>query len=241
MGKERDRWEAVTLVRLHAVVEGQTEETFMRDVLAPVLGEHSVFADVHRVTTGRRGPRTYRGGLLNYSHLRRDLILWMKEDQQPESWFTTMIDLYGLPPDFPGYEESRSISDPFRRVEFLENKLKLDLDHSRFVPYIQLHEFEALLFSDPKSFSIAFPGETQSITLLADIRKKVATPEHIDDGAQTAPSRRIFDLLPQYAKTSSGPMIAREIGLAKIRKECTHFNAWIEVLLNLIAGLSRST
>jgi hypothetical protein len=122
------------LVRLHAVVEGQTEETFVRDVLAPVLGEESIFVDVHSVTTGRRGKKTYRGGFLRYEHLRRDLTIWMKQDRRQESWFTTMVDLYRLPDDVPGYEDARAISDPLRRAEFLEAKLKADLSHPRFVP-----------------------------------------------------------------------------------------------------------
>jgi hypothetical protein len=159
------------LIRLHMVVEGQTEETFVRDTLAPMLGERSVFADVHRVTTGRKGPRTYRGGFLKYEHLRRDLTLWMKQDQRFDSWFTTMVDLYRLPVDVPSYEESRSISDPVRRVQFLEGALKSNLSHPRFEPYIQLHEFEALLFSDPLGFSAAFPDETEAIANLCAHQK----------------------------------------------------------------------
>ena len=221
------------MVRLHMVVEGQTEETFVRDTLAPILGERSVFADVHRVTTGRKGLRTYRGGLLRYEHLRRDLTLWMKEDQRPDSWFTPMVDLYRLPPDVPGYDESRSISDPVRRVQFLEGALKSDLDHLRFVPYIQLHEFEALLFSDPGSFSIVFPDEADAIAKLVRIRETASNPEHIDDGAETAPSLRICNLFPQYTKTVHGPILARHIGLPRIRQECPHFNGWLEAILHL--------
>jgi len=221
------------LVRLHMVVEGQTEETFVRDSLAPALGERSVFADVHRITTGRRGPKTYRGGFLTYEHLRRDLSLWMKHDQRHDSWFTTMVDLYRLPPDVPGYERSRSIADPIRRVQFLEDALKSDLSHRRFVPYIQLHEFEALLFSDPESFSIVFPDEPEAIANLVRIREAALNPEHIDEGDETAPSRRICSLFPQYTKPVHGPIIARRIGLPRMQRECAHFNTWIEAILNL--------
>lgn len=221
------------MVRLHLVVEGQTEETFVRDVLAPVLGEQAVVADVHRVTTGRRGAKAYRGGLVTYRHLRRDLEIWMKEDKHPDSWFTTMVDLYRLPSDFPGLEKSRSIADPIKRVEFLEDELKSDLGRPQLVPYIQLHEFEALLFSDPESFSIAFPGRAKKIAALQEIRQAAASPEHIDDGAETAPSKRISKVLPEYVKTSSGPLIAQKIGLGRIRRECIHFDAWVAALLKL--------
>jgi len=156
----------------------------------------------------------------------------MKQDQRSDSWFTTMVDLYRLPPDIPGYEESRSISDPVRRVQFLEGALKSNLSHPRFEPYIQLHEFEALLFSDPRSFSIAFPDEPEAIANLVRIRETAFTPEHIDVGQETAPSRRICNLFPQYAKTVHGPIIAQKIGLSRIRQECAHFNAWLEAILS---------
>jgi hypothetical protein len=221
------------LVRLHVVVEGQTEEAFMRDILAPLLGERAIFADVHRVTTGRKHSETYRGGLVRYHHLRRDLTLWMKQDQRPESWFTTMVDLHRLPSDFPGLLESRAIADPVERVEFLERRLATDLNYHRFTPYIQLHEFEALLFSDPKIFSVAFPDSTDAIAELVSIRQAAISPEHIDDGVETSPSRRICAVLPEYSKASSGPIIARAIGLNRICQECTHFNSWVQRLYEL--------
>src|SRR5208283_3738942 len=93
------------MIRLHAVVEGQTEETFVRDVLAPELGVRNVFIDSHRVTTGRRRARVHRGGIVEYHQLKTDLSLWMKQDRHPDAWFTTMIDLYALPSDFPGYDD----------------------------------------------------------------------------------------------------------------------------------------
>jgi len=215
------------------VVEGQTEETFVRELIAPFFGEQSVFVDAHRVTTGRKGANAHRGGFVKYAHLRRDLELWMKEDQQPESWFTTMVDLYGLPSDFPGFGRCSSISRPIERARCLENELKSDLDHPRFVPYLQLHEFEALLFSDPQSFLTAFPNSLNEVAELDQIRRGAGNPEQIDDGPETAPSKRISNLLPQYTKAVHGPIIAREITLAKIRRECKHFDEWVDALLSL--------
>jgi hypothetical protein len=136
------------MIRLHAVVEGQTEETFVNTILAPEFGSRNVFMDTHCITTGREEGRTYRGGLNKYRHLKRDLARWMKQDQQPDAWFTTMIDLYALPDDFPGFENCATRGNATDRVECLEERLAQDIAHLRFIPYIQLHEFEALLFSD---------------------------------------------------------------------------------------------
>jgi len=152
----------------------------------------------------------------------------MKQDSGRDSWFTTMVDLYKLPSDFPGLAESRGIVDPVNKAEFLEGRLSSDLNHPRFVPYVQLHEFEALLFSDPQCFSIAFPGMGTELAELEAIRHRFQTPEHIDEG--DPPSKRICELLPQYVKPVSGPLIAKHIGLAKVRAECYHFNKWLERL-----------
>jgi len=139
-----------------------------------------------------------------------------------------MVDLYRLPSDFPGIAESRRIVDPVNKAEFLEERFSSDLNHPRFVPYVQLHEFEALLFSDPQRFSIAFPSLGTEGTDLEAIRRQFQTPEHINDGDDTSPSKRICKLLPQYVKPVSGPLIAKHIGLAKLRAECRHFHSWLQ-------------
>jgi hypothetical protein len=215
------------MIRLHAVVEGQTEETFVRDVLGPEFGAQNVFVDVHRITTGRKGARVFRGGMSGYTLLKIDLALWMKQDQNPDAWFTTMIDLYGLPDDFPGYGETVGRNDPIGRVEYLEERLRQDISHRRFIPYIQLHEFEALLFSEPSKFESVFPGAPAVIQELVAIRNGFPTPEHINDRPDLAPSKRILQLLPDYRKPVAGPLITQLIGLSALRRECLHFNQWI--------------
>jgi len=213
------------MIRLHAVVEGQTEETFVNNVLAVELGPLGVVVDAHRVTTGRRKTRTFRGGLVEYSHIRRDLDLWMRQDSHSESWFTTMIDLYALPDDFPSFGECSKVGDPVKRVECLEDAFAQDIAHRRFIPYVQLHEFEALLFAEPQQFVIAFPGEISKIDALESVRNQFASPEHIDD--ETAPSKRILQVLPDYKKPVAGPEISAHIGIATLRRECPHFDGWV--------------
>lgn len=215
-------------MRLHFVVEGQTEETFVRDLLSSELGAQGIFCDAHRVTTRRKGMRAFRGGLVSYKHLRRDLELWMNQDSASDSWFTTMVDLYRLPTDFPGMDNCRNTGDPIKKAECLEGSLASNLNNPRLVPYIQVHEFEALLFSDPASFSIAFPGNNPELAALDHIRDDFKTPEHINDNS--APSKQILSLLPQYDKVSAGLLIAKQIGLTKLRAECHHFNDWINRL-----------
>lgn len=216
------------MVRLHVVAEGQTEEQFVKHVLAPSLWPHDVIPDVHCVTTGRR-----RGGLVKYAHLRRDLSLWMREDQNRDACFTTMVDLYRLPLDFPGYAHSRRSADALLRAGHLEAELAKDLAHPRFVPYIQVHEFESLLFADLAKFAVAYPDRSSEITTLLAIRKEFTSPEHIDDGDQTAPSKRILSVLPEYDKVRGGYQIALAMGIETMRRECSHFATWLRTLESL--------
>jgi hypothetical protein len=224
------------MIRLHAVVEGQTEESFVRDVLAPEFGSQGIFVDVHRITTGRRRLQVFRGGISGYNQLKSDLELWMKQDQRSDAWFTTMIDLYALPNDFPDFDHCTRHTDPVHRVECLEERLHRDLSHRRFIPYIQLHEFEALLFSEPKQFETEFPRRLSEIHQLEEIRNEFPSPEHIDDRPELAPSKRILDILPDYRKPVAGPRIAGQIGLDKLRQECPHFNQWIARILAASTG-----
>ena len=218
------------MIRLHAVVEGQTEETFVNQVLAPHLAARNIYIDAHRVTTGRKRGRKYRGGISSYDQLQRDLRLWSRQDKGPDSRFTTMVDLYRLPDDFPGYDECRQSPDPHAHVQCLEDRLANDVQDNRFVPYIQLHEFEALLFSEVAGFEAAFPDIPAQIHKLKAVRDAFATPEHIDETPDQSPAKRILREIPQYEKTVSGILIVQRIGLPVIRRECPHFAGWLQRL-----------
>lgn len=224
-------------VRLHIVGEGQTEEGFVKSVLKPHLANMNIFADIRMVQTSRdrKTGRINRGGLSSYAKARRDIISWLKQDRKPESRFSTMFDLYALPSDFPNYEEAYSKNDPYRKVEVLEQGLEDDISDPRFIPYIQLHEFEALIFSDIGKLLLEYFEYKPAIEELKQILETFNDdPEKIDDGEQTAPSRRILKNVPTYSKTTAGSIIAREIGIEKMREKCSHFNKWVSRLESLV-------
>ncbi len=221
------------MIRLHFVVEGQTEETFVNDMLAPVLSHLNIFPDVRCVQTGRKHGKKYKGGITNYIKLKNDLRRWLKQDGHPDARFTTMVDFYALPNDFPGYEESRKQAYLKKRIELLENRFQADIGDHRFIPYIQLHEFEALLLTEPSQFATAYPNRVLEIQQLVAIRSEFVSPEEINEGEKTCPSKRIKAILPDYNKVSAGPRIAIKIGLAKIRAENPHFNEWLNQLEQL--------
>jgi hypothetical protein len=225
--------------RLNLVVEGQTEEGFVNQVLAPHLGAIGIYASARCVTTRRdrhRPDRVHRGGLPDYGKARRDLERWMAEDAG--AVFTTMFDLYALPEDFPEFSEARRLINPYERVAFLEAALAADINDHRLIPYLQLHEFEALLFCDPEKFDWEYLEHGPAITRLVGIADAHESPELIDDGPETAPSKRIIEHIPEYAfqKASAGPLIAQRIGIERMRERCPHFAEWLGRLESLAAG-----
>jgi len=218
--------------RLHFIVEGQTEEAFVNRVLLKHLASHSVWVDARCVMTSRKGSVVHRGGLSSYTKAKKDIILWMKEDQNSDSFYTTMFDLYALPRDFPGFDKVQSISDPRDRVIKLEEAVLKDINHPRFIPYLQLHEFEALILADPQKLDWLYFEHEQAIKNLVEMVSKYDSPELINDGVDTAPSKRIIKEIPEYEgmKPTAGPLAVEKIGIKTLRERCPHFNCWLEKL-----------
>ncbi len=225
-------------VRLNFIVEGQTEETFVNQILKPHLSNFSIGVSARAVKTKMKRGTKYKGGLSTYGKAKNDITLWLKESIKPDVRFTTMFDLYGLPPDFPGFNTEATDADPYQRVEALEAALGNDISDWRFIPYIQLHEFEALILSDPKQLDTQFENRADGIARLETMATQFPSPEHINDNANTAPSKRIISEIPEYqgSKVSAGPIVAEKIGLSTLRSKCAHFAEWLEKLESLGAG-----
>lgn len=224
--------------RLNFIVEGQTEERFVNTVLRNHFADRSIIVAASCVTT-RRDRRArhikFRGGLTTYRHVHDDIRRWLKEDGSRSVRFTTMFDLYGLPTDFPCYADAAKEADPYTRVKILEKALNVDIGDWRFIPYIQLHEFEALLFSDLEKLVTQFPDRPFEIQRLMETATGFSTPELINDGSTTAPSKRITAAIPEYAnrKASAGPLVAEKIGLPILQSQCRHFREWLDQLASV--------
>lgn len=215
---------------MHLIVvgEGQTEETFAGNVLRPHLAAFGFTKEPRLVDTSQRG----RGGALSRERVMRALRNTLRESGR--TYVTTFFDLYALKPDFPGIEAARTRNDPLQRCRIIEDALtKAAIEVSgcradRFVSHIQPYEFEALLFSEVSAFGTVQPEWRRFEEELREAREGADTPEHIDDGPDTHPSARLTELLqPKYKKPLHGGRVAASIGLARIRQECRHFDAWL--------------
>lgn len=210
--------------RVLVFVEGQTEETFVRDLLVPYFSRLGIYLTPILAQTSPG----HKGGIVSYGKVKHQLTRLCRQDQG--AYVTTMMDYYGLPNDFPGLDGR--VADAHEQVVRLELALQQDIDAPNFIPNLMLHEFEALLFSAPEKFA-EWLDDQALLAPMAAIRAAFATPEHINNSPQTAPSKRILALVPHYKKTVDGPLIAEDIGLDAIRAQCPHFNNWIERLLAL--------
>lgn len=220
-------------LRLYITVEGQSERKFADDVLRPHLAAFSIDVKTRVVLTNRKLGK--RGGILDFEKIQGDLHRLMREDRHPDARFTTMVDLYALPPEFPGWAEARQKRVPKERVAVLEDAFRVNVGDSRFLPYIQLHEFEALLYCDLSQLQQRIADSERAFTALAREVRGMA-PEEINEGATTAPSKRIISHVPIYdrLKVRVGAPAAAAIGLPGLRAKCPHFDEWVSRLERLV-------
>ena len=220
--------------RILVHVEGQTEESFVNTVLAPHLYRVG-YTGVSARLLGNARQRSRRGGIRPWDSVRRDILNHLSADQATLA--TTMVDYYGLPDTWPGREEggqketlqARAASVEQAVLDDISESLGGSFDPRRFVPYVVMHEFEGLLFSDPDRFGQGMGMPDLSSELQA-IRDEFDNPEEINDSPETHPSERIMKLYKGYQKPLMGVLAVEEIGLDAIREECPLFDRWVEML-----------
>ena len=210
------------------VCEGQTEEVFVNEVLAPSLWDGNVFLYPRLIATSRYS----KGGSLKGQRVLRFLGNTLRQRQ--DTYVTTFFDLYGLPSDFPGRAETVRDMDPVDQAIAVETGFHsavinvAECRSDRFLPHIQPHEFEALLFSDPGKFAHVEPAWRTYVGQLEAARMSAPSPEHINDGSETHPSARLRNLLrPRYGKVRHGRAVSARIGVSRMRAVCGHFDRWV--------------
>lgn len=208
--------------RVYVLVEGQTEEAFVRELLVPHYARLGRFLTPIIVSTSPG----YKGGVVSYAKVKPQVIRLCGQD--PDAFVTTMFDLYALPSDFPGKASPHFPANAtgHHKALFLETRLMQDINRENFLPNLMVYEFEALLFAQPALFA-QWTDDTVVVTTLSAAVANAGTPEDVNDSPHTAPSKRILSVMPGYQKTFHGPLIACDIGLAALRHACPHFHAWL--------------
>lgn len=236
MAAKCHRGRAVAVKQLCVFCEGKTEQQFCNQVLRPHLfPDHDGI--IHTLAAGSKDNRHIYGlgKHSTYARVRRFILNTIKGQHGSDVYFTTFFDVYSLPDDFPGKDDlHRNPADPTPYVVGLEAAFAQDVNDYRFIPYLQLHEFETMLFVKPDEFGKSFENCDAAIDELKKIAASMqgGNVELIDDGRDTAPSKRIIRLIPEYdgRKPTAGPDIAEVIGITAIRTACRHFDAWLQQL-----------
>ena len=208
--------------RVFIVVEGQTEEEFVRTILYPYFLAREIY-DVTPILI--HTSKTGRGGFVNYIHLKNTILALLKT-QGADVLVTTFVDFFRMPNNTPQYEQCMLAASNKERVVRLEQCVGEDIADRRFVPYIQLHEFEALLFSNNKGFEAYFTVEQAKQT--GAIVEAYKNPEEINTHPQYAPSKRILGIKENYNKPIEGILIALDVGVDTMLKRCPRFAAWMD-------------
>jgi len=223
------------MIRVHVICEGHTEEMFVNELLVEPLSLKGVLLLPAKI--GRPG---HKGGNVSYQRLLIDVRQRLLGDSH--CYCTTLLDYYGLPTAFPGKTEAGKPQDSKEKLRLVIESLSIQVKEAlgevagdRFIPYIQMYEFEALLFSQPQVLAdtLQQPGLAESF---AQIRQQFATPEEINDSPETAPGKRIQKLYNAYDKPLHPLLTARNIGLEAICRECHLFSAWLKRLEALVNG-----
>ena len=211
--------------RVYIVVEGQTEQEFVNSVIFPYLQNFGILSVTPILI---RTSRTGRGGMVSYSHLANTIkpLLMSKNN---DYIVTTFIDFFRLPNDMPHYEDCMKKPNKIEQIKSLEEAINEAIDDRRFFSYIQLHEFEALLFSSNKGFEYYFSDEYAKAT--ASVVSSYDNPEDINSSPEGAPSKRLLAIKPDYNKVLEGNLIALEVGIKTILEKCPRFAGWINKII----------
>lgn len=231
-------------IEITIIVEGQTEQTFVRDVLAPQMANKGIY--LYPALIGKSG---HKGGNIRFDRVKNDIALFLR--QRNDTYISTMFDYFRIDSKWPGRMKvdqkirNGATLTASHKAELLEAATHEDIvktfsefhSEKRFIPYIEMHEFEALLFSDA---NILAEKSKIEIWQIREIIEAYKNPEEINDDPVKSPSKRLETLNSQYRKVVMGKVITEAIGIQCIRKQCSHFNDWLTKLEELKGNIGRS-
>lgn len=216
--------------RLIIICEGETEQGFCNTILSPYFFNKGIFVEAPLI-------KRSNGGIVRWEILKKQIETTLAKE--PSAYVTMLIDYYGLYHKFgfPGWSDSEQIVDKNDRMKYLENQMSVDINEKvryRFIPYLQLHEFEGILFCNVDVFKQIIPAnELLGMEELEQVIAEYPNPEMINTCKETSPSHRLKRIILGYNKIVYGNIIAESIGLTTIRQKCPRFDSWLTYLEQL--------
>lgn len=213
--------------KLILICEGTTEIEFCKRILVDHFKKFEI--DLSYILIVHSD-----GGIVPWVILKKQIEKHFKDDN--EITISTFIDYYGIYEHhkFPNWDLAENEPDKTLRMNILQDAMRSDVDSEiKFIPYILLHEFETLVFSEYAVFEDLYEANEARLDKLKEICDNNPNPETINNSKETAPSKRLDKYIKRFKKTSDSINITKNIGLEKIRSKCPNFNMWISKLENI--------
>lgn len=226
---EEFTWGQTIMKRIAILVEGESEEKFVTELLVPHFLKFDLYITPIIVETKRlKSGKKFSGGYVSYSKIKNELLRLLNS----YDFVTTLFDYYGLNDKFPDYKKSLKVENIYTKVKIVEEALEKDIRNRKMIAYLQMHEFETLLFSSIKGFEEEYFEYPEKILQINNIIEEYLNPEEINNSKETAPSKRIEAIFGEnyFKKTLNGISIAKSIGLEIMRDKCKHFDQWLTKL-----------
>ena len=223
---------------VEVVVEGPTENLFVKNVLAPYWALRGIFVTPPKIRTriDKHTGTVYAGGDIRFPRVAKQVGNFLK--QRRNIVVASFVDYYGLKewPSLDTINEQHSPRDIARilnqaAMDYIQQSYPETLPQKRYFPFTAVHEFEALLFSD--TFVLSKHLHIPVCTIDA-VLQECGSPEEINNSPETAPSKRLDQWTTgQYGKTTTGISIAQEIGIDAMRQRCPLFDDWLTAIERL--------
>lgn len=209
----------MNMPRLIFIVEGDSEQRFVNEHLVSYLALKYPGVPMHaqKITTNRK--KNVKGGNVNYELLKNEI---KRTFAQGGVMITTFLDFFRLPTDYPGYTQD------VKQIDQIEDAIRTDCNRiippTSFLPYIQKHEFETLMFANAAGFSSVV--DTAELNEILNVLKQFSTPEDINGSPETAPSKRLLSIF-KYKKVADSALVLKDVDIDLLRRRCPRFNEWV--------------
>jgi hypothetical protein len=218
------------MYNIFLIVEGDTEESFYKNVFQEHYKGRIVFSVTKMPSKRNLYKRDGKGGRVSYQTFLDSMKRYLSSATHCQK-IIFIYDYYGLDKTFKDhFNGSENTLD--LKIESIKKRLESAVANHKFSIFLQVHEFEALLFSNPEVIANHFNDPIKVGKLTQQLEAVNYNPELINDNIKTAPSKRLIELFPQfeYGKTSDGVIIASKIGIQKMKEMCPHFRNFCESL-----------